>query len=148
VPGEQLRARFQQTLGVSARRVMFLPWQSLADYYRLLAVADVILDPIHYSAGSSAYDMFSLAQPIVTLPGGLNVARYTQACYRRMELAELVGADREEYVERAMQLGTKSDYREHIRAELRRRSDVLFENPAAADDLQQYLATAVERARS
>ena len=41
---------------------MLLPWQKYDDYCRLLALADVVLDPPHYSASSSAYDILT-AQP-------------------------------------------------------------------------------------
>lgn len=105
----------------TAERVHFVPWQSQGDYYRLLSVADVILDPIHYSAGSSAYDLFSLDLPVITLPGEQNVSRYTQACYRQMEFMELVAWDADAYVRLAVHVATDGGYREHIRWEISRR---------------------------
>lgn len=148
VPGRELRKRLRASLGANAERVHFVPWQSQGDYYRLLSVADVILDPIHYSAGSSAYDLFSLDLPVITLPGEQNVSRYTQACYRQMEFMELVAVDADAYVRLAVHVATDGGYREHIRWEIRRRSDCLFEDTAAAVSLGDFLRMAIQQAHS
>ena len=64
--------------------------QTIEDYCRLLQLADVVLDPPHYGAGSSCYDLFSFNLPVVTLPGELIVGRITQACYRKMGVEDLI----------------------------------------------------------
>ena len=50
-------------------RIVFLPPQPFGEYCRLLQLADVILDPPHYGAGSTCYDLFSFNLPVVTWPG-------------------------------------------------------------------------------
>jgi predicted O-linked N-acetylglucosamine transferase (SPINDLY family) len=143
-----LSERLQRHLGSLADRVVFLPWLSQADYYRLVSVADVVLDAVHYSAGSSSYDMFSLAQPIVTLPTELNVGRYTLACYRRMEFTELVAADAANYVRLAVAVASDADYRRHVRDELRTRSEVLFEDASAVAAHADFFRRAVAEAEA
>ena len=92
---ELLRHRFARRIPAAADRVVFLPWQTIEDYYRLLQLADVILDPPHYGAGSSCYDIFSFNLPVVTMPGELIVGRVTQACYRKMDVTDLIVASAE-----------------------------------------------------
>lgn len=128
---EALRQRLNRTCGKLANRIAFLPWQSREDYYRLVSVADVVLDVIHYTAGSSCYDMFSLHKPIVTLPGALNVGRYTQACYRRMDFTDLVARDQDHYVALAVDMASSPDRQRALERELRDRVEVLFEEQAA-----------------
>ena len=148
VPGERLRQRFRETLKQNAERVHFVPWLASADYYRLLTVADVILDPLHYSAGSSAYDFFSLGLPVVSLPGSLNVSRYTQACYQVMGFPDLIASDKDDYVARAIRVATNRDFREYTCREIRQRSDCLFETRSAAADLKEFFQTVLARIRS
>ena len=91
---------------------MFLPPQPFGDYCRLLQLADVILDPPHYGANSSCYDIFSYNLPLVTMPGKLFVGRVTQAFYRKMGVEDLVVHSPAEYVSKAVQVATDRDYRQ------------------------------------
>jgi predicted O-linked N-acetylglucosamine transferase (SPINDLY family) len=123
-----------------------LPWLSQSDYFRLVAAADVVLDPVHYSAGSSSYDMFSFHQPLVTLPTELNVGRYTLACYRRMGFTELVASDADEYVRMAIRVASEPDYRYHVRETLRERSGALFEDASAVEAHADFFRRAADAA--
>ena len=82
-----LKERFKETIGPQADRIVFLPWLKFQDYCCLLVLADVVLDPPHYTASSSAYDILSFSQPTVTLPGELAVGAWAAAsttrCTRR-----------------------------------------------------------------
>ncbi|HTN75332.1 MAG TPA: tetratricopeptide repeat protein [Pirellulaceae bacterium] len=149
IPGiaRELQARFERSLQSKASRVVMLPWLSLADYYRLIAVADVVLDPLHYSAGSSCYDMLSLVQPVITLPGELNVGRFTQACYRYIDYPELIASDQDEYVRLALKVAQDADYRHEVREQLRARIDSLFEDDRAVVAHASFFRTAIEQAR-
>lgn len=142
-----LRRRFQGTLAGVHERVLFLPAQAPENYHRLLSVADVFLDAPHYSAGFTGYDAFSLDLPIVTLPGGLGMGNYVRACYRKMDLEELVSGTPEEYVSQAVRLGTDREYREAVRALLQQRSELLFEDLAAVREHEQFFETALAGAR-
>jgi protein O-GlcNAc transferase len=146
--GQLLRARLQQTLGPLADRIQFLPWLSQEDYYRLVSVADVVLDAVHYSAGSSAYDMFSLDQPIVTLPGELNVGRYVQACYRYVGFTDLIAANQEEYVRLAIKVATEPDYGRWVRTQLHERRTILFQDESAVAAHADFFRQAVVAARA
>jgi predicted O-linked N-acetylglucosamine transferase (SPINDLY family) len=143
--GARLRARFQATIPDVADRIVFLPWLRAEEYLRLLALADVVLDPIHYGAGSSSYDAYSLNQPLVTFPGPYNASRYALACYRKMELTDLVAKSAEEYVTRAVQLGTDPDFRAEIVARLAQASHVLFEDLDAVQAHEEFFEEAAER---
>lgn len=145
---QSLRQRLNQTCGEFADRITFLPWQSREDYYRLISIADVVLDVIHYTAGSSCYDMFSLHKPIVTLPGQLNVGRYTQACYRRMGFTDLVAKDEDDYVALAVAVGSDPDRQRSIERSLRERVEVLFEDRSAVDAHAQAFAQMKESRRA
>lgn len=133
-----VRQRWQRTMPDVVDRVLFLPPPDV--YSQLLVQADVILDPAHYSAGSSAHDIFSVAQPIVTLPGELAVGRYTAGCYRRMGLDDLVPASAAEYVALALQLGTNAEFRRVVRERIVESSGALQDEAAVVSDHARFLA--------
>ncbi|MHB8973309.1 MAG: O-linked N-acetylglucosamine transferase, SPINDLY family protein [Pirellulaceae bacterium] len=135
---ELLQARWRRTLGRLLDRVIFLGAQQPASFYRLLSLADVVLDIPHYSAGLIGHDAFSLNIPIVTYPGQFNVGRYTLGYYRRMGIDGLVATTPKQYVTLAVQLGNDREYREAVRLQLAERSDTLFDDEEAVRSHEEF----------
>src|SRR5262249_11778051 len=97
-----------------------------------------IIDPVHYSAGSSAYDMFSFGLPVVTMPGEHFVSRYTTACYRRMQMTGLVAATAAEYVSLAIQIANDRETRMKVSAELTDRRTVLSQDEEGVYEHERF----------
>ncbi len=106
-----------------------------------------MLDPPHYSSSLTGYDAFALALPVVTLPGTFNVERYALALYRKMGIAELVADSPEDYVKRAVRLGTDRDYRHSVRSRIAERSEALFEDMQAVREHERFFEHALQRAK-
>jgi predicted O-linked N-acetylglucosamine transferase (SPINDLY family) len=143
--GARLNARFHATMPDVADRIVLLPWMSADTYRRLLALSYVVLDPIPYGSGSSCYDIFSLNRPLITFPGPYNASRYALACYRKMELMDLVARSAEEYVALALRIGTESDFRAETVARLTRASHALFEDIGVVRAHEAFFEGAIAR---
>jgi len=144
----QLQARFAKTLGGAAKRVLFSLPQGPADYYRWLSLADVLLDPPHYSSSLTGYDAFSLGLPVVTLPGGLMVQRYALGLYRKMGLEDLVVWSPDAYVAMAIRLAADRDYRKSVSERIAERSEALFEDREAVREHEQFFEDALSDAQA
>ena len=107
----QLQQRFAAAMPDVCDRIVFVPYQPTEGYLSLVATADVLLDPLHFGAGTSAYDGFSLGKPTVTWPSAFQRGRFVLGCYRKMGLAGCVAANARQYVEMALALGTDAAYR-------------------------------------
>ncbi len=123
---------------------MFLPPQPFGDYCRLLQLANVILDPPHYGANSSCYDIFSYNLPLVTMPGKLFVGRVTQAFYRKMGVEDLIVHSPAEYVSKAVQVATDRDHRQYVTERIARASDVLFNDLESVREHERFFDEALE----
>ncbi|MGE3779759.1 MAG: tetratricopeptide repeat protein, partial [Pirellulaceae bacterium] len=145
--GRRLQARWQQSLPHVASRIRLLPRQSAADYWELIAAADVLLDPPHFGGVNSTYDGLRLGKPIVTLPSPYHRGRYTLGCYHKMNLLDNVVADRNQYVRRAVSLGTERDLRREAEERITAQAEVLFEDNAAVQAHDRLFALLVEEAR-
>jgi CRISPR-associated protein Csy1 len=86
-----------------------------AAYLRLNAVCDVMLDSLHWSGGNTSIDAIAAGLPIVTLPGALMRGRQSAAMLEAMGLSELVAADRDAYVTKALALGGDPGQRKRSR---------------------------------
>jgi protein O-GlcNAc transferase len=143
---EALRGRFTQTLGGVAERVVFLPRMGRTDFLNVTALADVLLDPIHFGGGNSSYEGLAFGVPIVTLPSPYLRGRITLALYKQMGVLDCVAADADDYIHKVVRLGTDPQYRAHIRSKLLAANAVAFENPAGVRALEIFLKSAVEHA--
>lgn len=116
----------------------FLPRLSGADFIRAQGLADVVLDTPGFSGGKTSLEGFSMGQPVVTMPSRYLRGRLTYGFYRRMGLDDLVAASLDDYVEKAVRLGTDVAYRNEARARVAERSPRLWgtsESVRAFEDL-------------
>jgi protein O-GlcNAc transferase len=136
---ERLVARFGKTLGAKLlRRVAFVESLPSSDYYRLLSLADVVLDTPNYSACLTGFDAFSLGIPLVTLPGKLKVQRYALALYRKMGIGDLIVEDESQYITTVVRLGTDEPFGQDIRQKIQQGSHLLFDDPQAIKEHERF----------
>lgn len=124
--------------GVRCDRIVFLNRQSFSNYCRLIQLANVILDPPHFGAGSSCYDIFSFNQPVVTMPGEFMSGRTAYAFYKKMGIDELIVSSAEEYVEKAVQVATDREYRDYVKRRIATASDVVFDDITAVREHERF----------
>jgi predicted O-linked N-acetylglucosamine transferase (SPINDLY family) len=143
--GELLRARFAASLPDVSDRIVFLRRQTGADFTRLLGLPCVILDTPLFNGMNTSLEAFSVGTPIVTLPGSLQRGRHTAAMYRRMGFTECIAASADDYVRVAVRLATDQDYHRHVKDEILRRSDALFEDPRVPSEFERFFLEAARR---
>ncbi|MGE3967191.1 MAG: tetratricopeptide repeat protein [Dongiaceae bacterium] len=143
---ELLRARIAQVSANAARRLIFLPRKSFADFQALGGLGDAFLDPLHFGGGRTSLDLLGLGVPIVNRPGRFMRSRITYGFYRQMGMTDLVAADEESYVATALRLARDADWRQAMRDRTAERSAVLYENEAAPREVQEFFAAAVAAA--
>lgn len=114
---------------VAAERIIFAPkrpnYQHLARY----PLADLFLDTSPYGAHVTASDALWMGVPILTLSGRSFAARVCGSLTRAAGLPEMVCATPEEYVEKAVALGTDRGALEALKKKLEenRASCTLFD---------------------
>lgn len=143
---ELLRSRFARSMPDVIDRIRWLAPLPRHDFLALLAVSDVLLDPIRFGGGNTSYEALAMGTPVVTLPGELLRNRITQALYRKARYTDLVVGSEAEYVEQAVRLGTDAAYRHSVRERISASCGVLYEDDAEVRDLEAFLAEATRPA--
>jgi predicted O-linked N-acetylglucosamine transferase (SPINDLY family) len=146
-PNEVLKQRLSKTLADVFDRILFVPYQSREDFHRLVAVADVLLDTHHFSAGTTCYDGFSFGQAFVTLPTDYNIGRYTLACYRKMGFEPLIASSPAHYGELAARLANDPGFRKTALESIQERSNVLFDDQSAIREHEDFFRLALEESK-
>lgn len=142
---EQLRARFAITMPGLEHRIVFLKRMDFQRYLQLLAMADVILDSVHFNGMNTSLEAFAVATPVVTLPSELQRGRHTQAMYRKMQIFDCVAENPAHYVEIAVRIGTDADYARSLRERISDRNHVLFEDPGVIEEFERFFLGAFNR---
>ena len=132
---KRLCARWQLDQRGLAERVVFLPRLTHAAYLALLAAVPVVLDTIHFSGGISTVETLAQGTPVVTWPTTFMCGRVSYAYYRAMGLDDCIAQDAEDYVARAVRLGTDEAWRAEVRARIRNAVPRLFKR---ADMLREF----------
>lgn len=141
-PGEHcLKERLSQYLPSSHfNRLRFIPTMSPQRLMGMLAASDVVLDSPVYSGSLTAYDAFSLAIPVVTMPGPLAIQCYASGLYRRMGIENMeVPQTNGRYIELAARLGADPDFRHEVVQKIRSHSELIFEDAGCLEDFEDFI---------
>ena len=142
---EKFIRRFHKCLGEkNFRRMIFLPQQTVSQYYRLLSSSTVLLNSPIYSGEITLVDGLLCGIPSISQVGELLVQRYHVAYNHVLGTESLMAANREEYVSQTVKLGTDTSYRERIVQTFLSRRDILFENPQCIHGWEMLLTRLVE----
>jgi len=133
-----LRQRFAATVPEVVDRIRFLPKLSRPEFLNLMALADVLLDPLHFGGGNTSYEGLAFGVPIVTLPTKLLRGRITFALYKQMQVLDCVARNPQDYIELALRLGTDNGFRETVRGRILAANGVLYENSEGVRELEQF----------
>lgn len=109
-----LAERLRRSMGDVADRVVFLGRLSAEGFYQFLSLADVVLDSVHFSGGTTSCQAISLGVPVVTLPGEFMRGRVTYALYKKLGVLDCVAHDPAEYVSLAVRVATDRAWRDDL----------------------------------
>jgi predicted O-linked N-acetylglucosamine transferase (SPINDLY family) len=140
---ELTRQRLARTAPDVMERVHFIPPQAGADYFSVLAAADVVLDTVRFNGMNTSLDALAVGTPVVTLPGALQRGRHTFGMYTRMGLPDCIAADAAGYVSLATRLAREPDLRRDVVRRIAERRDVLFEDRQVIAQFARFFESAV-----
>ena len=126
--------------GINAKgQLKFLPRLGTSGFRKVLQLADVVLDPFHWSGGGTSLDAFAADLPVVTLPGRFMRGRQTAAMLRMMSADALIASDVDSYVRTAIEVATNQSLNHDLRALINANKRALFDR----DDLNGQFADAL-----
>ena len=107
--------------GILPERIELVNRQPHADYMKLVARADIALDPFPFNGHTTTCDALWMGVPVVTLAGRAYASRYGSSAHRNVGLDDWIADSIEQYVAIAVQAAGDLDSLATVRAELRPR---------------------------
>ena len=125
--------------GVEADRLIFATKKANPEHVARYALADLFLDNAPYGAHTTAADALWMGVPVLTVPGLSFAARVCASLVEAAGIGELVCADREDYVRRAVEIGNHPELASALREKLlaNRATSLLFDTPRLVRDLEE-----------
>lgn len=123
------------------RHEVVLPMLSYMEYQNLLAVGDVFLDSIGWSAGYSALDAVACAVPMIAFEGEFFRSRQSAGILRLLGLDEAVASDHESFVRLAIRAAKDVPWRGSLASRLREPSRLarVFDDRSCIPALERFL---------
>ncbi len=139
---ENLRTEWLRR-GMSTERLVFARRVPLKDYLARLTLADIFLDTLPMSNGTTAADALFMGVPMLTCTGRGFGGRMGSSIANAAGLPDLVMANLSEYVRRGIEIGNSPPQLAELKARLRhareQRSAPLFRPEALVTELETAL---------
>ena len=121
------------------RYIMFMPPVSPDGYIDLLSRMDVVLDSIGWTGGNTSLQAIELGKPIITLPGEFMRGRHTLAMFKMMGLEKLVATSIDDYISKAIGLGSDGELRSQVGFDILDHKHLLYEDQVFIDAFDAFL---------
>lgn len=115
---ERLAAMFAAR-GVAAARIEFHGWLSRADFHRMFLRADIALDPIAVTGGTTTCESLWMGLPVIVLAGERFISRVGCSFLQTAGVPEFAASSQEDYIGIARRLAGDLPRLAEIRAGLR-----------------------------
>jgi predicted O-linked N-acetylglucosamine transferase (SPINDLY family) len=127
-----------QLSAAEQKRITWLPWLPQNHFLQLLTLADIALDGLYLGGGLVTYQCFAMGLPIVHVPSNQLRCRIAAALYQIAGLEEWIARDRQDYLDKALKLGTQPLLRQQLKAAIRAAYPRLFENQQGLEELADF----------
>ena len=119
--------RLEKTLKHNMTRLHLVEWQTCErDFYKLLSIADVIIDPYPFGGCNTSFSAFSMGIPIVTMPANMINGRFTYGLYKKMDIMDLVAYDFDTYVTLANKCAMDKVWRSNMVEKIKNNIHLIF----------------------
>jgi predicted O-linked N-acetylglucosamine transferase (SPINDLY family) len=138
---ERLSDRFLRVMGSAIHsRITFVPSVAPNDFFRIISMSDILLDPYPFGGGVTTLEAFSLCKPVVTLPSAQSVPMLTKGMLDDVA-SELIASTEEEYVSTAVRLATDRKVRESLEKTICEKTrGKVYDNHAVVGEFEAMIA--------
>lgn len=145
VADEVVLKHLQKMAPEESERVVFVPWIEKHQFMPAMKLCDVIIDTVHFGSFITLFSIFAVGTPVVTWTGEFCHGRVATACYRLMNIPELIAETWDDYVEIAVRLGTNTAFNQAMRKRIIDNNQALYGDHGASEELKQVLETLIAR---
>lgn len=124
---------------------VFVPWQSRAQFYGLMAQADVFLDTMGFSGFNTALQAIESGLPVAAREGRFLRGRLASGLLRRMGMHELVADSDAAYVETVVRLAQDAAWWGEVRERMVATRARLYGDVEPVRALERFLEAALRR---
>lgn len=144
---EQICNRFTKNMPEAlAKRIRIIPYAQGENFIHTIKAMDAILDPMHFSMGTTLCTLFAAGVPVATLPGAFMRGRFSSMLYQTAGIPDApIARNVDEFVALALRLAQDGAYKSQIENTLLSKDSILFSNRHILDEWKQFFQTAWQK---
>ncbi|MBF0358895.1 MAG: tetratricopeptide repeat protein [Magnetococcales bacterium] len=136
--------RLKRTITDVAKNVIFVPRLDFDKFLGLTMLADALLDNPYISGTSAGLVSLGIGAPIVAWPGKLCTCRAITACYKQMEMDDLVATDEESFLQLTWRVANDQEFKARLQEKIRANSHKLYERIEVVREMEEFFIKAYE----
>jgi protein O-GlcNAc transferase len=144
---DRLRNSFSQAGLDFDSHVCVIPFLGRQRYFGLMKQSTLMLDTLDFSGFNTAIQAIECGLPYLAFEGSFMRGRLASCILRRLDLPELVATTYEDFADRAVDLTVGNARLKELRAEIVKRSGILFRDTAPIRALEEFLTTEIGKQR-
>ena len=122
-------------------QIRILERQDFVKINNLVHVSDVALDTFPFGGCNTTLECFNMGKPVVTLPSSHINGRFTYGFYKTLGIDEFIATNVDDYVSKALNLGSDAAYREKWSRLIQERSSMLWNDMSSVKEWEHTLST-------
>jgi predicted O-linked N-acetylglucosamine transferase (SPINDLY family) len=127
----------------AADHLVMLPLQKMFDYWNLLCLSDVLLDPTGWGGAITTMESIACGLPVVTRPGPMMRGRQTYGILKQLGVTETIAGNQSEYVDIAVRLGLDRAWRDLVVRRMTQGHSRLFADTRCVAALEEFFRVTV-----
>lgn len=144
---EHVYRRFSKKHPEQATGLQFLPWMEQTDFLNVISVCDVALDSLRLGGGNVTFQSFYVGTPMIQRPTELLRCRIASGLYHLLDMSEWIAHDQQDYIEKALKLGTNPELRKQVSEQLLAGRSKIFNQTAGVATMFNYFKQWGEQSR-
>jgi protein O-GlcNAc transferase len=117
---------------------LVLPRLSQRDYWNILQLSDIFLDPLSWSGGATTLEAIGCQLPIVTYPGDFLRGRHAYGILKMLDVVDTIARNEADYISIAVKLGINKDWQNEILKRMNELKDRLYDNRVCVFYLEEF----------
>ncbi|MFO0388477.1 MAG: tetratricopeptide repeat protein [Alphaproteobacteria bacterium] len=137
---QELEKRFATSVGSElAERIIFVPFAATDKFIHTMRAMDAVFDALHFSFGTTAFQLLGSEVPFVTKPGEFLRGRGAYGLFKMMNMLEMTADTVDGYIDIIVKLANDKTFYKQAQENIRKNNDSIFDNYAPVPEFISHL---------
>ncbi len=137
---QNLEKRFAASIGQeAASRIVFIPFAAPENFIHTMRAMDAVFDTLHFSFGTTAFQLIGSEVPFITKPGEFLRGRGAYGMFRMMDTLEMTADTMDGYIDLIVKLANDKAFYKQCQQRMQDHGHKIFDTYESAELFKEHL---------